>query len=473
MYGIVAYGAYVPVYRLSREVMNYTWGSGAGKGEKAIANWDEDSLTMAVEAGRDCLKGMEKESVDALYFATTTPPYKEKQSASIIAAALDLKENIVAADFCSSIRSGTVALKAALDAVKAGSAKTVLVIASDCRMPPPNSAFEAVFADGASAFLIGGEKVAVEIEGSHYITSEFQDVWRLEDDRITRSWEDRFILEEGYLKILPKAISTLLKSHELTITDIKKVAYYGLDGRSHAAMTKKLGLDAKTQVQDPLFDRVGNTGAAYAPMMLVGAFEEAQPGDRILLANYGDGADAHILRIGDGIEKIKEGRSLNKKIQSKLMLENYGKYIKFRGLMEFEYNYEYRSRTSLPLIWRDRNWVYRFHGHKCQKCGKIQYPLQKVCMYCQAREEFLDEIPLGDRKGTIFTFSMDERTPVIDPPNILAAVNLEGGGRFFSQVTDRDASNVKVGMSMELTFRKINDALGIHNYFWKCKPARD
>jgi hydroxymethylglutaryl-CoA synthase len=472
MYGIVSYGAYIPIYRLSREVMNNTWG-GAGKGEKAVANWDEDSLTMAVEAGRDCLRGMEKDSVDALYFATTTAPYKEKQSASIIAAALDLKENIIAADFASSIRSGTIAIRAALDAVKAGSAKKVLVIASDCRMPAPNSALEPVFGDGAAAFLIGEEGVAVEIEGSHYLTSEFLDVWRLEYDRITRSWEDRFILEEGYLKILPKAISALLKAHGLTVKDFSKAAFYALDGRSHAAMTKQLGLDAKAQVQDPLFDRVGNTGAAFALMMLVGALEKAKSGDRILLANYGDGADAHIIRVGEGIEKLRDGRGVTKKIQSKLMLENYGKYIKFRGLMEFEQNYDYRPRTSLPLIWRDRNWVYRFHGHKCQKCGKIQYPLQKACMYCQAREEFLEEIPLGDRKGTLFTFSMDERAQVIDPPNILAAVSLDGGGRFFSQMTDRDVRNVKVGMPMELTFRRINDALGVHNYFWKCKPARD
>ncbi|MFC1925292.1 hydroxymethylglutaryl-CoA synthase family protein [Chloroflexota bacterium] len=473
MYGIVAYGAYIPVYRLSREVMNNTWGGGAGRGEKAVANWDEDSLTMAVEAGRTCLTGMDKGSVDALYFATTTPPYKEKQSASIIAAALDLDENIVAADFTNSVRSGTIALRAALDAVKAGSAKNVLVIAADCRMAAPNSALEPVLADGAAALLVGKDEVAVEIEGSHYLTSEFMDVWRLEYDRIIRIWEDRFILEEGYLKILPKAISTLLKAHGLSTKDFSKTAFYALDGRSHGAMVKKLGLDAKTQVQDPLFDRVGNTGAAYAPMMLVGALEEAKPGDRILWANYGDGADAHVLRVGEGIEKIRDGRSLSKQIQSKFMLENYGKYIKFRGLMEFEQNYEYRTRTSLPLIWRDRNWVYRFHGHKCQKCGKVQFPLQKACMYCQAREEFLDEVPLQDKTGTLFTFSMDERVPVVDPPNVVAAVSLDGGGRFFSQMTDRVPENVKVGMPMELTFRRITEALGVHNYFWKCKPARD
>jgi hydroxymethylglutaryl-CoA synthase len=473
MVGIVSYGAYIPIYRLSRGILDQVWGGGAGKGEKAIANWDEDSITMAVEAGMDCLKGVERQSVDALYFATTTPPYKEKQSASIIAAALDLRENIIAADLANSLRSGTIAIRAALDAVKAGSAKKALVIVSDCRLPAPDSAFEPVFGDGAAAFLIGEDEVVAEIEGSYYLTSEFIDVWRLEYDIVPRTWEDRFTLEQGYQPHLQKAFSTLLSTHKLTPKDFTKAAFYAPNARSHAAMVRALKLDAKTQIQDPLFDNVGNTGAAFALMTLVGALEEAKPGDRILLGNYGDGADAHIIRVREGIGKLKDRRGIKKHLQSKLLLENYGKYVRFRNLMKFEETPMTRPRTSLPQIWRDRNWVYRCHGHQCKKCGKVQFPMQKRCMYCQAEEEFLEEVPLADRKGTLFTYSMDERAAIVDPPNVLAAVNFEGGGRVFSQMTDRDVKNLKVGMPIELTFRRIHDALGIHNYFWKCRPVRE
>ena len=473
MVGIVSYGAYIPIYRLSREILEQVWGRGAGKGEKAIANWDEDSITMAVEAGMDCLKGIEKQSVDALYFATTTPPYKEKQSASVIAAALDLREDIIAADLANSLRSGTIAIRAALDAVKAGSAKKVLVIVSDCRIPAPDSAFEPVFGDGAAAFLIGEDGVAAEIEGSYYLTSEFIDVWRLEYDILPRTWEDRFTLEQGYQTHLRKAVAALLKTHNSTSKDFTKAAFYAPNARSHAAMVRTLGLDAKTQVQDPLFDNVGNTGAAFALMTLAGALEEAKPGDRILLGNYGDGADAHIIRVKEGIEKVRDRRGIKKHLQSKLVLENYGKYVRFRNLMQFEQTPMTRPRTSLTAIWRDRNWVYRCHGHQCKKCGKVQFPMQKRCMYCQAEEEFLEEVPLADRKGTLFTYSMDERAAVVDPPNVLAAVNLEGGGRVFSQMTDRDVNNLRVGIRMELTFRRIHDALGVHNYFWKCRPVRE
>ncbi len=478
MAGIVSYGAYIPMYRLSRAILGQVWGGG-GKGEKAICNCDEDSITMGVEAGVDCLKGMDKKGIDAVYFATTTAPFKEKQSASIIAAALDLREDIVAIDFANSLRSATLALKAALDAVKAGSARNVLLIAADCRLPAPNSAYEPLFGDGAAAFLIGNKDVAVEIEASYYMTSEFIDIWRLDTDRLPRSWEERFIIDEGYEAHMKRAFNAFLKAQNVKGKDFSKAIFYAPNARSYQNIVRVLGVDPKTQVQEPLFDSVGNTGAAMALMTLVSALEEAKPGDRLLLGNYGDGADVHALRVGEAISKVKDRRGIKTYLKSKVMLENYGKYVTFRSLMvSDEAAWETtppmtRPRTSLTAMWRDRNWVYRCHGHHCKSCGKTQFPMQKRCMYCQAEEKFLEEVPLADRKGVLFTYSMDERTAVIDPPNVLAAVNLEGEVRVFSQMTDRDVKNIKVGMPMEMTFRRIHDALGVHNYFWKCRPARD
>lgn len=472
MAGIVSYGAYIPMYRLSRAILGQVWGGG-GKGEKAVCNFDEDSITMAVEAGIDCLKGVDRKSVDALYFASTTAPFKEKQSASIVAAALDLREDILAIDFGNSLRCGTVAIRAALDAVKAGSAKKVLLVIADCRLPVPNSAYEPLFGDGAAAFLIGGSDVAAEVEASYYLTSEFIDVWRLETDRLPRSWEERFILDEGYEAHMKKAFNAFLKAQNVKGKDFTRAAFYAPNARSHQAVVKILGLDPKTQVQEPLFDSVGNTGAALASMTLVAALEGAKPGDKILLGNYGDGADAHTILVTENIGKMKDRRGIKTYLKSKVMLENYGKYLTFRNLMPSEETPMTRPRTSLTAMWRDRNWVYRCHGHHCKKCGKTQFPLQKRCMYCQAEEKFLEEVPLADRRGVLFTYSMDERTAVVDPPNVLAAVNLEGEVRVFSQMTDRDVKNIRVGMPMEMTFRRIHDALGVHNYFWKCRPTRD
>ncbi|MEW6033313.1 MAG: hydroxymethylglutaryl-CoA synthase [Chloroflexota bacterium] len=471
MSGIVSYGAYVPIYRLSGEVLSRVWGS-RGKGERAVANVDEDSITMAVEAALDCLNGIDRTQIDALYLASTTLPYKEKLSASIVAAACDLRDDLHSADFTSSLRAAASALQAALDAVTAGSARQVLVVASDSRLPHPGSASELLFGDGAAAFIVGKDGVIAEVEGSHALSSEFLDVWRLDTDAGPRTWEERFIIEEGYNRLLPAAVSGLLKKLNASPQDFAKAVFYAPDARTHTAMARTLNLDANKQVQNPLFDVLGNTGAAFAPMLLVAALEEARAGDRVLFGTYGDGAAAFSFRTTGKVEAVRDRRGVKRHLSSKDLLTNYGKYIRFRNLMEPEPSLEYRFRTSLPLLWRDRKMVYRLRGHRCRQCGNIQFPMQNVCIYCQARKDF-DEVRLSDKKGSLFTFSLDERTPVPDPPNVLAAVDLDGGGRLYGQVTDRDPAKIKVGMRMEPTFRRIHDALGIHNYFWKLRPCRE
>ena len=87
MAGIISYGAYIPRFRLSRTEIARAWGKAAARGEKAVASYDEDSITMAVAAALDCTKGFERNSISGVYFSSTTSPFLEKQSATIVAAA--------------------------------------------------------------------------------------------------------------------------------------------------------------------------------------------------------------------------------------------------------------------------------------------------------------------------------------------------------------------------------------------------
>src|SRR5207248_7094048 len=166
MLGITSYGAYVPMLRLPLAAIG---GGGAKPGgpEKAVANWDEDAVTMAVAAAVDCLRGVDRASVDGVLFASTSYPLKEKQGAALVARALDLRRDVTTADVGDSLRAGTTALRAAIDAVKAGSARRVLVVAADTRMAAPRSAMEANLGDGAAAFLVSGEEVALDLVASH------------------------------------------------------------------------------------------------------------------------------------------------------------------------------------------------------------------------------------------------------------------------------------------------------------------
>jgi len=468
--GIKSYGAYIPVYRLSASELARAWGGRAGRGEIAVANYDEDCITMAVEAAIDCLNGTDRDIAEGLYFASTTPPYSEKLSASIVAAATDLRDDLFTLDLGNTLRAGTSAVKAAHDAIKSGSAKNILVTAADCRLAPPASEFEPVFGDGAAAFLIGDSDVAVAIECSHSISSDFIDVWKRAEDAYVRTWEDRFILEHGYGEKLQQVVSELLKKCGLTPQDFAKVVYYAPDARSHGRMVRRLKLDPD-KVQEPMFASVGNTGAAFAPMMLVAALEEAKPGDRILWASYGDGADAFVLQVTDQIEKVRDRRGIKRHLESKMPIPNYEKYIRFRNLMQGEAERRPQYISSLPMIWRDRKQVLPLHGGRCRNCGNIQFPIQRVCAYCQAKDDY-EEVRLADKKATVFTFSMDERAVEVDPPRVWTINDLDGGGRIYCTMTDRDTEQIEIGMGVEMTFRKIHEGAGVHNYFWKCRPIR-
>ena len=474
MIGITAYGVHIPFYRLSRSVVTTAWAKGAAAGEKAVAGPDEDSITMGVQACSQCLKSLDREAIDALYFSSLAPPYAHKQAASILAAALDLRTDITTLDFDHSLRAATGAMKAALDSVKAGSARSALVVASDIPVAPPDSPKELEYGDAAVALTIGDKDVAVSVEGFHSITSEFMDVWRLPRDRFCQEWEDRFIRDEGYMRLLPELVSGLLNKYELKPGDFARAAYNGLDARAHRAVAKKLGLDYKTQVQDPLYTKVGNAGASSALLILISALEESKPGDRILFANYGDGGDAYVLRVTHDIEKLKKG-SLNAQLNSKMSLDSYGRYLRFRELVDQEIDRRPAPRTSLTHYFRERRQIFGLVGQRCRKCGHEQYPCQVVCMWCQARlanETDYDNIRLAGQTGKLFTFSMDVRAPVADLPNVLCVVDLQGGARFYGLMTDRDPREIEIGQTMEFTFRKINDGQGVHNYFWKVRPVR-
>ena len=187
MIGITSYGAYVPLWRLSRDAI-----AKGAKGEKAFCHFDEDAITMAVAAVTDCLQGVEREKVDGLIFASTNSPYKEKQAASIVAAGADLRRDIVTADFAGSLKAGTTGLKFACDAVKAGSAKQMMVTAADRRQGAPLSAYDQDLGDGAAALMVGDSNVIASLEGSYSISDEILDVWRSHDDTFLRTTHERF-----------------------------------------------------------------------------------------------------------------------------------------------------------------------------------------------------------------------------------------------------------------------------------------
>ena len=475
MSGIASYGAYIPIWRLNRDLIGAAWGRASFGGERSVANNDEDTLTMAVEAVLDCLSGMDREAIDGLYFASTTAPFKEKQCAAMIAGAADLKPDIITMDFGNSLRAGTSALRAAFDAVNGGSAENVIVVASDCRLAYPRSDYEQHFGDAAAAFLISKKgKPIANVKASYSISNEMYDVWRLDTDRFVQSWEDRFIVEHGYNENMSKAINGLLKKQNLTPPSIAKAILYGPNARTQQGLARQLGFDPKTQLQDLMTANLGVCGCAHALLLLAAALEEAKAGDNLLVASYGDGSDAFLVEVTAEVDKVKGGRrGVKGFLASKLPLATYERFLSYRGILEPQPGEAFRLFPSASVSWRDRNWSLRLHGSKCKSCGTVTFPIQRVCYQCQSKDDF-EEVRLSDKKGKVFTFSLDNLAGRSDDPVIPQMViesDLEKA-RIYCIMTDCDPRTIKIDMPVEMTFRRIYEGGGMYNYFWKCRPVR-
>jgi 3-hydroxy-3-methylglutaryl CoA synthase len=471
MSGIISYAAYVPYYRLSRGAIKGAWGKGAGKGERTVANFDEDSITMAAAAGMDCIRGFPLDEVDGLFFASTTSPYAENQCAAHLVWVLGLRQDVMTADFTNTLRAGTTALKAARDAVESGPAKQVLVVAADCRLGAPSSEQEAGFGDGAAALLIGNKGEAAALTGFYSLADQMQDVWRKSKDDFVIAGEGRWIIKEGFLKTTAEAVSGLLEKNELEPKEIDSACISAPDQRSLKALLKKLGLDGENQAVDLLLDNVGYTGTPHPLILLASALQKAKPKQKILVAGYGDGADALLLETTGEVEKQKDRRGVDYYVGSGKQLDSYEKYLTFRQLVDRGAQASFRGVSSLTMMWRDRKWVLGLFASKCNSCGQTIFPPQRVCYKCRAKDDF-ELVRMADKKAKVFTYSLDMLAGGMDPPVVQVVLEFDDKTRMYCAMTDRDPDEVEIGMEVEMTFRKLHEGAGFNNYFWKCRPVR-
>ena len=484
MVGIVSYGAYIPKYRIDRKIIYKAMGwlnpATYMPGEKAVANFDEDSITMGVAAGMDCLTDIDRNIIDAFYFASTTNPYKERQSAEIVATACDLNSDMRSADFGHSLKDATTAMLAASDGVMAGSLSNVMVCASDCRIGKPGSAQEEIFGDGAASVIIGNDNVIAELKGSCSVSHDFPDHWRGDMDKFDRQWEDRFIRDVGYSNFLMDTIGGLMKKCGIEPKDISKVAYPCLYAGDHKKIGKKLGFEP-AQVQEPLLYTVGYTGTSDPMLMLVKMLEEAKPGDKIIVASFGSGSDALLFEVTDGIKKVQSNRKgVAKHLASKHELKSYEKMAVFNKTLPAEMGIRGAMAVlfiSFSEMWRSRKQMLGLCGTKCTKCGTPQFPLQRICVNpdCGAVDH-MEEYRFSDREATLFTYTADSLACTPSPPAFYGIANFDGGGRYWFDLTDVEFDDVKVGMKIQMSFRKkyVDDKfLESHIYFWKMIPVME
>jgi uncharacterized OB-fold protein len=274
------------------------------------------------------------------------------------------------------------------------------------------------------------------------------------------------------MRTMGEAIGGLMKKAGLKPQDIAKAVLYSPDGRSVAGLAKSMGFDPKTQLQDILFMQMGNTGSAYSLQLLAAALEDVKPGDKILLASYGNGADAILLQATDNIDKLRNKDLMRRLLESKKQVPDYVTYLRWRGHLDTAPQHVRPTPISSAVdLWREHEGIIPFHATKCTECGNIEWPPQRICSKCRALDKH-EPVRLSDKKATLFTHSKDMITDPFDIPMIYSAINFEGGGRMITTVTDKDVQEIHNGMDLEMTFRKKFCTEGHTMYMWKAMPIR-
>ena len=466
MHGLIAYGTYVPSYRLDRAAIGQALGVSAGKGTRAVASFDEDSTSMGVEASRAALRMAPGLTPTAVYFATCDPGYLDKTNATAIHAALGLPANAAAFDMLGSVRSGAGALRAALDA-----RRPTLAVLADVRTGLPAGGDEREGGDAAVAFLCGDDvagTVIAEPIAFASASAEFLDRWRVPGESASRQWEERFG-EHVYLPLAAAAMGEALKQAGVSSASLQHVIVAGPHGRASKGAARAIGAKPEA-LADDFTGVIGNTGTAHAGLLLADALDRAAADQLIAVVSLADGADVTIWRTTGALTARRPALTVAQRIAGGTPV-GYATFLTWRGQITREPPRRPDPEPpAAPPSFRGEDWKFGFTGSRCQACGTRHVPPQRVCVKCHAVDRMTPE-RLADVSATIATFTIDRLAYSLSPPVVAAVIDFEGGGRFQCEMTDVDPKSVKIGDRVEMTFRKLYTATGVHNYFWKAKPV--
>ncbi|MFJ9445207.1 OB-fold domain-containing protein [Kitasatospora sp. NPDC101235] len=467
---LVAYGSYLPHFRLRRDAIRATLGTAPGRGTRTVASYDEDSTTMGVEAARSALAGLPdgREAVRQLLFATAAPTYLDKTNAAAIHAALGLGPDVLAVDLAGSVRSGAGALL-----LGARTPSDSLVVLSDVRVGLPGSEDEAEGGDGAAAFLFAqddGLPALAEVLATASVTTEVLDRWRPAGATASCVWDERFT-EQVYLPLAKSAVTEALHRAGLAADGIDHLIVAGLHRRAARSVAARLGAGAR-EVADDLTGAIGNAGAAQAGILLADVLDRAEPGRTIALVVIGDGVCVLVLRTGEALAAHRATRPAAPRTAGGDDSLAYADYLTWRGFLDRQPQLRPAPPApAAPPSHRRADWKFGFTAGRCTGCGSRQLPPTRVCGTCRSVDscvpERMDGVP-----ATVVEYTVDRLAYSPHPPLILALVEFDGGGRLRCELTDVAEQDVRAGLRVSMTFRRMSTTDGISNYFWKAHPLR-
>jgi hydroxymethylglutaryl-CoA synthase len=472
-HGILAAARYIPLSRLERADVyaQHRWMApglkALARGRRAMANWDEDSVTMAVEAGRALLAASPSPALSELTLASTSLPFAERLNAGIVAAALGVEVGGAVRDVTSSARAGCSELAAAFRRPEGGSH---MILAAERRVARPASAQEMMFGDGAAGVLVGtGRAIAVPI-ATHSAHADFVDHFRATGDAYDYGWEERWVREAGYLTVAVDAIAKCLRSAGVDAGAITHFAMPAPLPRINEIVGKRAGVRPEAIVA-PEFESVGDLGGAEPIALLDAALRNASAGSLILVVAFGSGCDAVLLRRTD--VPCPGAVPAPGKPES-----SYLKYLSFTGQIPLEWGMraEMDNKTALTAAWREGARIAHFEAGRCRECGTVQFPSTPLCVNpeCGARDS-QDPKSLADVPARVLSHTSDWLAYAPSPPFQFGHIDFEGGGRVLMEFADTDPAELAVGLPVRMVYRvkDFDRKRGFRRYFWKATPIRD
>jgi len=473
MPGIAAFGAYLPWRRLTREAIAsahaWTGTRAVGRGARTMACWDEDAITMAVEAARACIAG-EPDPIASLVLASTTLPFADRLNAGVVAGALALGEAVEGSDVTGSLRAGVGALACAL------AAKPTLVVAADRRAALPMSPQETQIGHGAAAVITSADDGIAAFLGSATSTVDFVDHYREAGADFDYEWEERWVRDEGVKKIVPATVLRALEASGVAAADVTHFIFPSTLRNAGQDVARLCGI-APERVVDTLAQTVGDTGAAHPLLLLCATLERAKPGALIVLAAFGQGCDALVFRATAALAKHRSASPLARQLDGGFAETSYMKHLVFSGLVPWDKGKraERDKQTALSVLYRKRDMLTALVGGSCRECGTRQFPRTRTCINPNCRAvDSQDPFRFADEPARIVSCSADHLTFTPDPPLRYGIVAFEGGGRLMMEFVDSAEGELEIDAPVRMVFRvkDYDERRGFRRYFWKAAPMR-
>ncbi len=311
--------------------------------------------------------------------------------------------------------------------------------------------------------------------GSDSITVDFVDHFRAAGSEFDYGWEERWIRDEGFAKIVPAAIRGLLEKTRIPGTEIAHFILPCPFARMDQQIAARCGLDA-AKVRDNLADNVGDTGTAHALLMLAHALEDARPGEKILVAQFGQGCDALLFEATEHLPRFCQRDRVTATLARRKEETNYLKFLAFNGLIELEKGMraEADRKTALTVLRRNNDMLMGLVGGRCGICGTAQFPRARICVNpnCNVLDS-QEPFSFAECQGTVLSWSADFLTYSMAPPNHYGMITFAEGGRLMADITDVEQGQIDSGSKVRMAFRikDIDEKRGFRRYFWKAVPV--